>query len=92
MALFLLPWLALWPAVASASSNVKHLDYASYSGYTQDNGVAFWKGMRYAAPPTGKLRFAEPQDPEWEHGTQSALSVSIFILHVCVCIRLLRQK
>jgi hypothetical protein len=83
---FAIVLLALWPAVASATSNVKHLDYASYSGYTQDNGVAFWKGIRFAAPPTGRRRFAGPQDPEIEFETQSALSVSISLSYTCVCV------
>ncbi|OAG38818.1 hypothetical protein AYO21_07013 [Fonsecaea monophora] len=36
------------------------------------NGVTQWLGMRYAAAPTGPLRFAPPQDPPIVHGTQQA--------------------
>lgn len=32
-----------------------------------DAGVASWLGIRYAAPPVGRLRFMPPEDPEaWE--------------------------
>ena len=45
-------------------SLVVDLDYASYRGIESlDGGVVKWLGMRYAAPPVGNLRFAEPQDP-----------------------------
>lgn len=59
--------------------NIKYLDYAAYAGYNQANGVSFWKGMRYAASPTGSLRFAEPQDPEVQTGVQNATSVDTYI-------------
>ncbi|KUL85639.1 hypothetical protein ZTR_08872 [Talaromyces verruculosus] len=52
--------------------NIVQLDYASYRGYKQDNGVSYWKGMRYAAPPTGSLRFAGPQDPQIQSDVQDA--------------------
>ncbi|KAH8701136.1 putative triacylglycerol lipase [Talaromyces proteolyticus] len=61
-------------AVASAGedNSVKNLGYTSYQGVNQDNGVSFWKGMRFAAAPVGQLRFAPPQDPIIELGVQSA--------------------
>ncbi|WPH01885.1 alpha/beta-hydrolase [Acrodontium crateriforme] len=45
------------------------LDYATYQGTCQDDGVTSWLGLRYAAPPLGKLRFAAPQPPLPEDGT-----------------------
>lgn len=59
-------------ATQAGENNTKHLGYASYRGYNQENGVSFWKGMRYAAAPTGSLRFAAPQDPPTESDVQDA--------------------
>ena len=39
------------------------LGYSTYQGNTHSDGVNQWLGIRYAAPPTGDLRFAAPQDP-----------------------------
>lgn len=58
--------------------NIVQLGYASYRGYKQDNGVSYWKGMRYAAPPTGSLRFAAPQDPQIQSDVQDATEVCNF--------------
>lgn len=44
------------------------LGYSVYQGNTYNDGVSQWLGIRYAAPPTGNLRFAAPQDPI-ENGT-----------------------
>ncbi|EED16023.1 triacylglycerol lipase, putative [Talaromyces stipitatus ATCC 10500] len=55
-------------------SNVVLLDYAAYRGHMQDNGVSYWKGMRYAAAPTGSLRFAGPQEPDIVLEVQDAIS------------------
>lgn len=62
--------------------HIVQLDYASYRGYKQDNGVSYWKGMRYAAPPTGSLRFAGPQDPPVQSDVQDATEVSIFVASI----------
>ncbi|KAL2194689.1 Alpha/Beta hydrolase protein [Corynascus similis CBS 632.67] len=41
---------------------VVNLGYAKYRGYHDaSTGLNYWKGLRYAAPPTGKLRFQPPQ-------------------------------
>lgn len=37
--------------------------YANYEGHKLPSGINQWLGMRYAAPPLGKLRFKGPQDP-----------------------------
>ena len=48
---------------AFAVDPIVNLSYSSYQGSAFSNGVSQWLGMRYAAPPLGNLRFAEPQDP-----------------------------
>lgn len=50
------------------------LGYARYEGRTHD-GVNEWLGLRYAAAPTGRLRFAAPQPPISMKETQSATKV-----------------
>lgn len=64
--------------IRSEHDNIVFLDYAAYNGYKQDNGVSYWKGMRFAAPPTGSLRFAAPQDPQIQFGIQDATEVNTF--------------
>lgn len=58
---------------------VVQLDYATFKGTALSHGVTQWLGMRYAAPPTGDLRFAAPQDPPKIDGTQSATKVSMIL-------------
>ncbi|KAL2270619.1 hypothetical protein VTJ83DRAFT_2803 [Remersonia thermophila] len=39
-----------------------NLGYAKYKGYHDaSTGLNYWKGIRYAAPPTGSLRWQPPQ-------------------------------
>ncbi|KAL8772926.1 MAG: hypothetical protein Q9209_001946 [Squamulea sp. 1 TL-2023] len=47
------------------------LGYSQYQGFSS-NGVNQWLGMRYAATPTGKLRFAAPAPPHKRMGVQVA--------------------
>lgn len=52
---------------------VVDLGYASYQGiYNETTGIQTFKGMRYAAPPVGDLRWRAPQDPEAVFGLQDA--------------------
>src|SRR4051794_38916427 len=40
------------------------LDYALYTGvYSPSTSLNIWKGIRYAAPPLGSLRWQNPQPP-----------------------------
>ncbi|KAK8223912.1 Alpha/Beta hydrolase protein [Phyllosticta capitalensis] len=48
------------------------LNYSTYEGTPYSNGVSEWLGIRFAAPPTGNLRFAAPQDPPVVGGVQAA--------------------
>lgn len=49
----------------SANSLTITTDKGQIQGYTE-GGVDKWRGIPYAAPPVGNLRFAVPQDaPAW---------------------------
>ncbi|KAL8914378.1 MAG: hypothetical protein Q9171_001008 [Xanthocarpia ochracea] len=48
------------------------LGYAQYQG-SSSSGVSRWLGIRYAAIPTGKRRFAAPAPPHIQKGVQSAV-------------------
>lgn len=40
------------------------LGYAVYEGVSNESiGINYWKGIRYAAPPIGELRWQAPQAP-----------------------------
>lgn len=67
LALQLIPVLAVNPTVA--------LGYSTYEGTPYANGITEWLGLRYAAPPTGALRFAAPQDPYTVDGVTVANQV-----------------
>lgn len=72
--------LSLFVMGTSAADNVKQLDYASYRGYDQGDGVSYWKGIRFAAAPVGELRFAGPQDPPATRDIQDATAVCVHLL------------
>ena len=44
-------------------------------GYIEEN-VKIFKGIPYAAPPVGNLRFRHPQDPERWRGVRKATQYS----------------
>jgi carboxylesterase type B len=52
-------------SIVHAVNTLVDVGYAKYQGAVVDSklGVSAWKGIQYAAPPVGKLRFAAPQDP-----------------------------
>ncbi|KAK9558231.1 hypothetical protein V6Z88_004530 [Aspergillus fumigatus] len=55
----------LAPIVGGSSSGlIVHLDYSSYQGYHEaSTGLNIWKGIRYASPPVGQLRWQPPRPP-----------------------------
>ncbi|KAM0720433.1 hypothetical protein Q7P37_004569 [Cladosporium fusiforme] len=55
--------LAVLPQGAFSVDPLVHLNYSSYAGTANSNGITQWLGLRYAAPPVGSLRFAAPEDP-----------------------------
>lgn len=61
----LLGGIASFTSVVHAVDTIVDVGYAQYQGAVVDPklGVSAWKGIAYAAPPVGDLRFAAPQDP-----------------------------
>lgn len=54
---------------SSSSSLIVDLGYEQYMGVAnQSTGLHTWKGIRYAAPPTGSLRWQPPQAPAVNRG------------------------
>ncbi len=50
-------------------------DYGKLRGYVdEDNDVLVWKGVPYAKPPVGELRWKAPENPEPWHGVRDAIS------------------
>ncbi len=48
-------------------------DYGKLRGYVdEDKDVLVWKGVPYAKPPVGDLRWKAPEDPEPWHGVRDA--------------------
>ncbi|KAI1132223.1 Alpha/Beta hydrolase protein [Nemania abortiva] len=55
--------------LSALSTPVVDLGYASYEGYYNDTyDLNIWKSIRYAAPPTGSLRWQTPQPPLYDGG------------------------
>jgi len=61
---------------------VVQLDYGTYQGNFLSAGVHEFLGMRFAAPPTGDLRWRAPSHPFTFDGTQNATVVSRQPCHV----------
>ncbi|KAJ7781796.1 Alpha/Beta hydrolase protein [Mycena maculata] len=62
-------------AADSASAPVVDLGYAQYQGIVDtDLNITAFLGMRYAAPPTGNLRWQAPTAPSRISGVQEATS------------------
>ncbi|KAE8161848.1 Alpha/Beta hydrolase protein [Aspergillus tamarii] len=56
----------------TAAREVVDLEYARYRGIVLSNGLVQWLGIRYAASPTGPLRFSAPQSPSVVAGIHDA--------------------
>lgn len=65
---FALAWLVT-PAVAAAPE--AHIAQGALTG-TVDSGVAVFKGIPFAAPPLGAMRWRPPQEPAAWQGTRDA--------------------
>jgi hypothetical protein len=67
--LALLSAAAALPATKRWAAPVVDLGYASYQGvYNETTNIQSFQGIRYAAPPTGNLRWRAPQPPAATHG------------------------
>lgn len=61
------------PADKRWAPPVVDLGYASYQGvYNETTNIQSFQGIRYAAPPTGNLRWSAPQPPPGMQGLQDA--------------------
>lgn len=62
------------PAQAWDNHNpIAKTDYGKLKGYVnEDKEVLVWKGVPYARPPVGELRWKVPEDPEPWHGVRDA--------------------
>ena len=63
----------------TAAREVVDLEYARYRGIVLSNGLVQWLGIRYAASPTGPLRFSAPQSPSVVAGIHDAFEVDLLI-------------
>ena len=64
-------------ATGPSTRPVVDLGYAKYQGNINTRGVSEFLGLRFAAPPTGNLRWRKPQDPPHVDGIQDATKVSL---------------
>lgn len=74
---FVLALLAVSIAPVLAVPPTVPLAYSTYQGTPYANGITEWLGIRYAAPPTGDLRFQAPRDPYKVAGVTVADTVCI---------------
>lgn len=57
-------------ALTNASQTTLNTLYGQVAGADAGNGSWVWKGLPYAKPPVGALRWKAPQDPEPWHGVR----------------------
>jgi para-nitrobenzyl esterase len=63
-------FFSMYLSIAKAAIDTIHVSQGSIVGTTSSNGhIIIYKGIPYAAPPIGKLRWREPQAPEPWQGT-----------------------
>lgn len=67
------------------------LNYTTYVGKKLPNNVSQFLGMRYAAPPTGGLRWRAPRPPRAVNGLRLADKVRL-ATHKYLCLLVLEAK
>ncbi|KAK8132655.1 hypothetical protein PG999_000828 [Apiospora kogelbergensis] len=78
---FVLVALSLTISRALGAQNIVQTNCNVYKGRSDTTeGVTRWLGMRYAAPPVGKLRFMPPQNPNCVDGVQEAFQRNKYCL------------
>ncbi|KAH6714287.1 Alpha/Beta hydrolase protein [Leptodontidium sp. MPI-SDFR-AT-0119] len=55
--------LPLARSQTSSNDLTVNLNYSTYQGFVAPQNISQWRGIRFAAPPTGERRFRNPQDP-----------------------------
>ena len=70
----LLAFLFLIPLAATAQNRVVRTESGQISGNALSNGLEVFKGIPFAAPPVGKLRWAPPQPAATWKGVRKAES------------------
>jgi para-nitrobenzyl esterase len=65
-------FLLLFPALALAQTYAVRIDSGLVSGVRLSHGEAVYKGIPFAAPPVGKLRWRPPQPPASWQGIRKA--------------------
>lgn len=67
-----------------AAAPTVDLGYASYLGYTNDTaGITYFRGIQYAQPPTGSLRWQKPHAIEAGNDFDGALINATQIAPAC---------
>jgi len=57
---------------------IRDTQYGQVQGYTQNGDVNIWRGIPFAAPPVGNLRWREPQDAQnWTGVKQTTWQANI---------------
>jgi para-nitrobenzyl esterase len=75
VAVFFVTPAQAWEGDHHDSETVVKTEYGKLKGYVnEDKEVLVWKGVPYAKPPVGDLRWAAPQDPDPWHGVRDAIS------------------
>ena len=57
------------------------LGYTTVQGLSYPGGISQWLGVRYAQPPLGNLRFAEPQNVTADANVQMVTHVSLRLVY-----------
>lgn len=62
------------PAPAADPATLRQIAQGDVVGFTAENGVRVWRGLPFAAPPVGDLRWRAPRPPAAWSGVREALA------------------